>query len=177
MGTNQEKWECPNLIIQQFTPQEYIAVCFDFCCDAESYSITNQGGNIVGGPYLEQVVWDATTSQWVSTTIYNQNGDFREISTGAIHLGTQGAVPGAACHGSIAVERWGHWRGTTGTDCLGGGVSNMTLWIGSGTGYTPIPVSSAGNFMGSGHACSYNTVVAGVTATHFGHTTTLTNAS
>lgn len=37
MEIKKEKWESLRIEAQQFTPQEYVAACWRFCCDCESY--------------------------------------------------------------------------------------------------------------------------------------------
>lgn len=49
MEALKEKWECPELSLQQFSPQEYITACYRYCCDCESSN--NAGSDLYYGLY------------------------------------------------------------------------------------------------------------------------------
>lgn len=164
------KYVSPVRSIQLFTPQEYVAVCFDFCCDAESYTVEMPGQFIDGTPYL------TTGGQpWVD------GGDYYDTNRGSWHLGSHGISPNNACHGTIASELWGSWAGQlSGTkDCRGLQVNYMELKI-AGVSYTDgnrfndIPSSA----LGISHIVIYITNAYGSAPEyHKGHTTPITNAS
>lgn len=75
MEALKEKWECPELSLQQFSPQEYITACYRWCCDCESY-VSSLG----------------TFYEYAGTIPYGQTGwtgdTFKEKTTGLLHYGT-----------------------------------------------------------------------------------------
>lgn len=80
MEIKKEKWESLRIEAQQFTPQEYVAVCsYDFACDCEA-SFT---GNDIYYGFYEQI---GTSNVGPGGNSMGRNC-YREVATGKIHHG------------------------------------------------------------------------------------------
>lgn len=69
------QWGNPMIDLQQFAPQEYVALCYRFCCDCESYV----DGSTLGDAFYNYVAGSSTGTQ--------TGGTFQEKISGKLHYG------------------------------------------------------------------------------------------